>query len=133
MDTSLDLKPCGAGTAFAAADPRFGLLDRSGAVQMAVDGAAIQMHDQWLDSLSVSPDARQAAFALDLQGKTLVAFDLASSSLRPVKIAPPGFLKARTNGLGITCTASGRPRPSGGGGLAASYAATTRSPTVDGV
>ncbi len=41
-DNVVDLKPCGGGTAFAAGDPRFGLLDRSGAVQMAVDGAAIQ-------------------------------------------------------------------------------------------
>ena len=98
-DTVDDLKACGAGTAFAAADPRFGLLDRYGDVRMAVDGAAIQMH-RWPDSFSISPDARQLAF--DIQDKTLVAFDLASSSLRPAPTAPPGFLKARTNGLRIT-------------------------------
>jgi hypothetical protein len=70
---------------------------------MAVDGAAIQMvQDRWRNSFSVSPDARQAAFALDVEGKTLVAFDLASSSLRPVPTAPAAFLKARTNGLRIT-------------------------------
>ncbi len=36
------------------------------------------------------------------EGKTLVAFDLASSTLRSVPTAPAGFLKARTNGLRIT-------------------------------
>ena len=101
-DTVLDLKPCGAGTVFAAGDPRLGLLDRSGAVRMAVDGAAILMDHGWLHSLSVSRDARQAAFALDVGNKTLVAFDLASSSLRSVPTAPAGFLTARTNGLRIT-------------------------------
>jgi hypothetical protein len=100
--TVFDLKPCGTGTAFAAFDPRFGLLDRSGAVRMAVDSAAIQMQGVWYDGFRVSPDARQAAFALDVQGKRPVVFDLASSSLRGVPTAPAEFLKARKTGLEIT-------------------------------
>ncbi len=100
-DSIMDVRPCGEGFAFAAADPAFGLLSSRG-VAKALQGSRIaDMRDKVATALAVSPDVSSVRFGLGDGEAKPVLFDLAAASLTDSQNPPSRFAAARVDGLPV--------------------------------
>ncbi len=100
-DTIMMLKACGAGLAFAAADPSFGLIDEKGHAHVLGISAAVQMRDKTGSNFQISPDGRKIYFGLGFGDEKPVVMDLTKASLADAPRKPNNYLAARTDGLPV--------------------------------
>jgi hypothetical protein len=101
-DTVLDLRPCGDGFAFAAADPAFGLASPGGAVETLQAPHTADMRDKLGTALEISGEGASVRFGLGDREEKPVVFDLAAGSLADSPGAPAGLAPARVEGLPVT-------------------------------
>jgi len=96
-----DLKACGAGLAFASADPSFGLVDEKGQAHVLGISAAPDMRGKLRQNFQISPDGRKIYFGLGVGDEEPVVMDLAKASLADAPRKPDKYLAARTDGLPV--------------------------------
>ena len=101
-DTVMDLRPCGDGFAFAAADPAFGLASPSGAAETLQGPRTADMRDKLGTALEISGNGASVRFGLGYGEEKPVLFDLAAASLADAPGAPAGLAPARVDGLPVT-------------------------------
>jgi hypothetical protein len=101
-DTIMDVRPCGDGFAFAAADPAFGFLSSQGASKTLLGPRTLDMLVNLGSAFAVSQDASSVRFRLEQREKRLVVFDLVTASLTDSPSLPRGFATARIDGLPVT-------------------------------
>ena len=101
-NTVMDFRPCGAGVAFASADPVFGLINGNGAAKILRATVAIDMRDKLRDAFTVSANGKAVRFGLDYGGKSPLRFDLDRASLAESAAEDPALTKPRTDGLAVT-------------------------------
>ena len=100
-NTILDLKACGAGLAFAAYDPSFGLIDGKRQAHVLWISAAPDMRNKLRENFQISPDGRKIYFGLGYGEAKPVEMDLAKASLADAPRKPDKYLAARTDGLPV--------------------------------
>ena len=98
----MDLRPCGDGFAFAAADPVFGLASPGGAVQTLQAPRTADMREKLGTALEISGDGASVRFGLGDWEEKPVLFDLAAASLADSPGAAAGLAPARVDGLPVT-------------------------------
>ena len=106
-DAVLALTPCGAGVAFASADPSFGLVGAQGPPQVLARGRMVDMRPNSsdpvnTDAILVSPDGKRVYFGLNTGGNHAVMFDLAAGALQSPLSPPDDLLHPDTTGLPIS-------------------------------
>jgi hypothetical protein len=101
-DTVMDLRPCGDGFAFAAADPAFGLASPGGAVETLQAPRTASMRGKVRTALETSGDGASVRFGLGYGEEKPVLFDIGAGSLADSPGAAAGLAPARVDGLPVT-------------------------------
>jgi WD40 repeat protein len=101
-DTIFDIQPCGAGFAFAVADPAFGLLSAQGVATILQGPRTADLRAKSGSAFAASSDASSVRFGLGNGEKNPVLFDLEKASLTDSPSLPAGFASARLDGLPVT-------------------------------
>jgi WD40 repeat protein len=100
-DTVTDLKACGAGIAFASADPRLGLAGADGTVKTFQTPVIADMRTKRDGSFTVSSDGATLRFGLRPGAGEPVLFDLPGATLTDAPNAVAGLQQPRTTGLAV--------------------------------
>ncbi len=100
--TVFDIRTCGDGFAFAAADPLIGLLSAQGVARTLQGPRTADMRGKLGSAFALSPDAASVRFGLGVGEQAPVLFDLAASSLTDSPRVPPKFLVAKVDGFPVT-------------------------------
>ncbi len=100
--TVMDLRPCGDGFAFAAADPAFGLASPGGAVETLQAPRTASMRGKVRTALEISGDGASVRFGLGYGEEMPVLFDVGAGSLADSPGGPAGLAPARVEGLPAT-------------------------------
>ena len=101
-NTVMDIRPCGEGFAFAAADPAFGLASAGGSVKVLQGPRTADMRGKIGKALEISGDGATVRFGLGYGDDKPVLFDVAAGSLADSPDAPAGLAPARVDGLPVT-------------------------------
>jgi WD40 repeat protein len=101
-DAILNLQPCSAAIAVAAADPGFALVNSNARVDLWRSGVAPDLRDKVDEAFTIAPDATKVRFGLKDRADDPVVFDL---SLRTITRAPtplPDFSEPLIEGLPVS-------------------------------
>ena len=101
-NTVMDIRPCGEGFAYAAADPAFGLASAGGMVKVLQGPRTADMRNKFGKALEISGDGAIVRFGLGNGNDKPVLFDVAAGSLANSPIAPASLAPARVDGLPVT-------------------------------
>jgi uncharacterized caspase-like protein/membrane-associated protease RseP (regulator of RpoE activity) len=102
VNAILDIRPCGAGFAFATSDPAFGLLSAQGVATTLQGPRTADMRVKLGSAFALSSDAASVRFGLGVGEKKPVLFNLAKASLTDSPSLPAGLAPARVQGLSVT-------------------------------
>ncbi|MCP1612576.1 DNA-binding beta-propeller fold protein YncE [Azospirillum lipoferum] len=91
----------GGGVAFAAADPAWGVIDRTGRLQFARTGDVADYRDIHLGRFGLSDDGLVLEFGMEQGGRRPMRFDVLARSLTPAPDATPGLNRPTAEGPGI--------------------------------
>lgn len=99
----MDLHACGDGYAYAAADPAFGIIDRSGnKADILHEGVGADMRDKTGSAFAVSSDGSAVRFGAGDREQRPILFDLARATLSDSPSLPAGFDIPRVTGLPVS-------------------------------
>jgi WD40 repeat protein len=101
-NTVMDLRPCGEGFAYSAADPAFGLASAGGMVKLLQGPRTADTRNKLGKGLQISGDGAIVRFGLGNSDDKPVLFDVAAGSLANSPIAPASLAPARVDGLPVT-------------------------------
>jgi WD40 repeat protein len=102
LSTVMDLRTCGDGFAYAAADPTFGLIGPGGLIKVLQAPHSADMRSKIGKGLQISNDGETVRFGLDYGDEKPVVFDVAAGSLADSPAVPVGMKPARVDGLPVT-------------------------------
>jgi hypothetical protein len=101
-DTILQVLPCGAGIAFGAGDPAFGLVTPDQKVPLIQEAVQADLRAQRGDNFAAAADGLRVRFGLEEWGKSPVLFDLAAEELKDAASLPNDLQGADISGLPVT-------------------------------
>jgi WD40 repeat protein len=102
-NTVLDLKPFGrGGVAFAAFDPAFGVIDDAGRSVLFKGPVTANMRNKLGNGFTISTDARQVRFGLDVGDSRPSLFDVSGPSFAASPDMPVGLHVSTLDGLNVT-------------------------------
>jgi WD40 repeat protein len=101
-DSIFDMTRCGAGAAFASAQPSFGLIGADGPPQTLGLGRMVDMRGKLAAAFQVSNNGGRVYFGLGVGGTRPALFDLANGSLSEAASAPDGLLQPDVTGLPVS-------------------------------
>ena len=97
-----DLRACGEGFAYAAADPAFGLVNASGSVERLQGPRTFDFRGVIGNELAISSDGVMVRFVLGVGDDKRVLFDVRAGSLADSTDASVRLAPARIDGLPVT-------------------------------
>jgi WD40 repeat protein len=101
-DTIQSLVPCGEFIAFAAQDPRFGLLRADGTAVTLQKGRTFDARNKLGATFTLSEDATRLRFGLGFGDDTPVVFNLTAGTLRDAPSPIAGLIEPSVTGLAVT-------------------------------
>jgi WD40 repeat protein len=101
-DTIMDIKPCGEGFVFGAADPSFGLVSPQGVATILQGPPTVDMRRKVGSAFAVSGDVSSVRFGLGQGEAKPVLFDLTAASLTDSPALSSSLALAQVEGLPVT-------------------------------